>query len=232
MTDAIPSLRYISTPAPYMGLLRTNMQKTEKIYNHLKAYIERHDDLQGLILKGMRDIDENQRLDKIISSLGWLGVRDRLACQYLHYNKHRHFPVQTVLEEIDDILNFEKKLHSYTAEGYSRGFMLAFYLRLLDDQLNQYMDESDIFSISDDCFELLKLARIKTLPIDWMILVMEHFISFFGKDELHRMLLDGVDYNEFYQKLSSDEKVLFNKNLIIYAASIGETDIFMTEKTE
>jgi hypothetical protein len=232
MTIKVPPLRFISTPSSFMILLRMNMQKSDKIHHHIKGFVEKHQDLHGLILRGMKDIDENQRLDKILVSLGWYGLRDRLAAHYLHYSKHKNYAIKADVNLVDDILIFEKKLIGHTVEGYSRSFMLGFYLKLLNDHLSDYLDKSEIFSISTETIELCELAKIKTLPIDWILLAIEHFKSFIGKDEVHRFLLDGGQYFDLFSKLNDEEKNIYIKNMIIYGASIGEQTPFVNNHLE
>lgn len=232
MISNVPQLRFVSTPNAYFKLLRMNMQKSEKIHQHIKLFVEKNKDLQGLILNGLTDIDEHQRLDKILVSLGWFGLRDRLAAHYLYYQNHNSYAVNAHLDLVEDILKFEKRFISYTVEGYSRSFMLGLYLKMQKVYLQDFLSSSEIFAITDESFEILSLSKIKTLPIDWLTLSIEHFKSFYGKEELHRMLLDGCTYEILFEKLNDEQQYIYLNNMVVYGASIGEQSPFLKSITE
>ena len=116
----------------------------------------------------------------LIKNLGWTGIRNRMSAAYVYYKINNFFSEIDDYSLIKDLLIFEGKLKKYSVEGYSRGLLLAIYLKFVDIELidNGHLhSEHCIASIPDYVIDLLPLASSKIIKIDWILLAMAHLNS-------------------------------------------------------
>jgi hypothetical protein len=206
------------------------MQSSGKNFSNLQFYISERKGFNLLFRRLFHDIDTSGNINKVLKSLGWHGVRDRFACLYIEKLINGDFPKNIQTGNCFGILGVEDRLKKYSIEGYSRGFLIAFYFKMASIELSIAGDSSgsDLLKI-DDVFEVLDLSTSRTIKIDWIIILIQHLIYFLGKDEVLELVRAGGRYEDIYNLLTQDQKELYMNNLLSYGASINEKDIFISD---
>ncbi|MDC1174800.1 hypothetical protein OAT67_05375 [Bacteriovoracaceae bacterium] len=218
-------LSFVNLPDAFTYLLRSNMQSSGKTYSGLRSYLNVNKGLKGIIEKSFKDIDRDCRFDRIINSLGWLGLRDRLAAIFLEHLHHGFFPHEVSLVQISPVLNFENKLKNSNIEGFSRAFMLGFYLSFVyHENVKDILDEL----VDDKVLEFLKNDCKKNQKLDVFLISLYYFRQFLG-DDIFKLLRQGTSYQEIFFNLGENEQRIMTKNLLGYKASINEDDLFVDQ---
>lgn len=221
---------FVNLPDHFTSLLCVNMQSSGKNFNGLAVYISERKGFLTQFLRLFSDIDTSGNIDKIVKSLGWHGVRDRLACLYIENLINGEFPDTVTPGNCYGILGFEDRLKPHSIGGFSRGFLLGFYLKIAsielslkgDSSANQLMDMEEVF-------EVLALSNARTVQIDILALLIKHLIFFLGKDEIIEGINSGKKYKDFYKLLSDTQQSLLMSNLLSYGASINEKELFVSD---
>lgn len=222
---------FVVLPDDFTHLLKANMQSTSKGFGGLKTYVLERPDLSRLVQKGFVDIDPQGRVERIIKAVGWFGMRDRLANIYLTKLFTGKFPEEPPQQFLTETLEFEEKLKTQTVDGYSRSFLLAFYLRYALVELKNTKAAKDFESMifTSDLTSLMKLARSRVVKIDWLLIVLNHFISFLGKEVCERELEKSSQFDKLWMALSTEQKELMTSNLLAYGAAIQDSEIFVSD---
>lgn len=219
-------LSFINLPDDFTYLLRSNMQTSGRIFSGLRGYLNDRKGMKGIIERSFKDIDKDCRFDRIINSLGWLGLRDRLAAIYLAHFHEGHFPHQVTLENITDILDFETKLKEFSLEGFSRIFLFGWYLSFIFDQDTQ--STLDKF-VDDKVMSFLKKNCNRNQHLDIFLINLYYFREYLG-DDIFKFLEQGYSYQDVFSNLSESQQHQMTKNILAYKASLNESD-FIVEET-
>lgn len=222
---------FVVLPDDFTHLLKVNMQSTSKGFGGLKAYVLERPDLARLVQNGFVDIDPQGRVERIIKAVGWFGMRDRLANIFLTKLFTGKFPERAPANFLVEVLEFEEKVKSQTVDGYSRAFLLAFYMRyaLAELKSSQTKHTFDEMLFTNDLISLMKIARSRVVKIDWLLLVLNHFVAFLGKDFCARELEKSSRFDTLWKALSLEQKELMTSNLLAYGAAIQESEIFVSD---
>lgn len=216
-------------PDAFIYLLRSNMQSSGKVFTQLQLYVARHADLSAIVARCFKSIDPELRVDGIIKSLGWHGFRDHLAALYIERARLGYYPKKLDTSAVSEIIRFEENLKDYTVQGYSRAFLLAFYLKLmlLDQNSNMPGEKLEDLLVRDEVVSHLDQARGRSIKIDYALLTLQHFDHFFGHQKLSDYLKRQKSYSDMYQLLTNEQRTCFTKNLLAYGASIGESEVYL-----
>lgn len=224
------ALPYIILPTEFITLLKSNISVTTSpapVFDVLRPN-------QALYLsmeEAFKEFDDGRGLEKTMLALGWTNFRERLASMYVYKALHGHFPVQTDMELVEDIRQLEMRFANHTIQGVSRVFLLGFYLRLANIQIqkrtsNQFMETK----IPDEVNSYLRLSQGRSEKIDWLILILMHLSNTLGEKLVLNAIAAGKKLHELYPLMSTDARKLMSDNLLAYAASIQEADMFLYEK--
>ncbi|MCP4912007.1 MAG: hypothetical protein GY909_02720 [Oligoflexia bacterium] len=219
-------LSFVNLPDDFTYLLRSNMQTSGRVFSGLKSYLNDRKGIKGIIECSFKDIDKDCRFDRIINSLGWLGLRDRLAAIYLAHFHEGHFPHQVTLESITDILDFETKLKEYSLEGFSRLFLLGWYLSFIYDQDTRKTLDTIVDS---KVLSFLKKNCNRNQYLDIFLINLYYFREFLG-DDIFKFLEQGYSYQDIFSNLSESQQHIMTKNILAYKASLNESE-FIVEET-
>lgn len=223
---------FVVLPDDLTHLLKVNMQSTSKGFGGIKSYVIERPGMTRLVQDGFADIDPQGRVEHIIKAVGWFGMRDRLANIYLTKLFTGNFPEKAPENYIDDILVFEDKFKAHTVDGFSRAFLLAFYLKysLVELDSASLMDKSceDLVATSD-LVALTKLARSRVIKIDWLLLVLNHFVTFLSVERCTDELKKKGRFDSLWESLDEDQKELMTSNLMAYGASIQDSELFVSD---
>lgn len=229
MNKKIPEFNFVDMPDYFTQVLRSNMQSSSKSFANLKTHISSHKGFLGISQRTFSEFLNTSKqfsLDKVITNLGWLGFRDRLAAVFLDYKLNGHFSNYTNLKSINDLLDWESSMKSCMVEGYGRLFLLGLYLKMggLSEFENAEFKCFDFF-----CENLCKNGKVKLIEVDWVLLLLFHFKHVFGETQLKSMIDQSFSLNAIYEQLSDDEKYFTMRNLLKYGASIGDHEIFFSQ---
>lgn len=223
--------RYTHLPLPFIQILASNMQTGGIVFTKLKSHIEANQDMKTILARSVSDIDPDARLDKVINSIGWLGVRDRIAAMYLQRRRDGVYPYEPDLTIVKDLNLFEAKTKNFCVDGYGRAYLFAFYFKMsMLEQLhegNHSKISQDL--ISSDVIQLLSKAKAKIIHVDWVLLVLQQLKNFWGMEHLSLRISAPFSWNEVFQELKSEQRKEIVDNLLSYGASIAETDFFTAE---
>lgn len=227
------NLPYVTMPDTMVRLLSGNIQNTPHTNNQLEAFFSEHRELNLLIKRSFKDIDPEEFVGKIISIVGFTGIRNRLCALMIEHASRGIFPTEANLSLVTEILNLENKLRHFTVTGYSRAFLLGLYAKLSLIKIN-HMEEVHQYSpliIKDEHLELLKYSKSKSIKIDWLILQIVLFESVFGIARLETMLKSQMKFNAIFNMLNETEKSAFMENMLTYGSSILDYDFFLVDSS-
>jgi len=220
---------FVNLPDHFTALLCVNMQSSGKNFNGLDVYFSERKALKLQFFKLFSDIDNSGNIDKVVKSLGWHGVRDRFACLYIENLINGEFPETVVSGNCYGLLGFEDKLKAHSIGGFSRGFLLGFYLKMASLELSLKGDSSaNQLMEMDDVYDVLALSNARTVKIDLLALLIKHLIFFLGKQEIMEGITGGKKYKDFYELLSDTQKSLLMNNFLSYGSSINEKELFVS----
>ena len=215
-------------PDGFTHLLRANMQSTSKGFTGLKDYFIQRPDMSYLLKHCFQDIDESGNVDRIMKAVGWFGMRDRLASIYLHRLEHGSYPKGAPENLCEDILKFEEQFKRFTVDGYSRVFLLAFYVKfMLKDQKKsqEFVDYLEAPAL----FKCLQAGKSRAIKIDWLCVILYHFNVFLGPEECVEHLKKGTTFHNLWAKLSEDQQMNMTQAMMAYGAAINEPDLFVSD---
>lgn len=223
---------YVNLPDYYVQLLKGSMQGIEFNSNHFNAYVYENKPFLSLMENHFQDIDPELRVDAILKGMTWKGVRNRMARLFIHYELNGKFGLDDEdMKHLNDILFWEDRLSAYNAEGFSRAFLLGFYFKICSLQTQKFYNDVQRknFIMKDDILELFKYCKYRAIRIDWLYVLMDHYVEFFGKKKMLALLEDRLPYNDIFSLLSKEQQQDFTSGLLTYGASISEAEIFTSE---
>lgn len=220
---------YVHLPEDFCLLLRSNMQTTGPGYQYLRKQLWDRPHFQAILSRACFDLKGKLSFERIINSLGWLGLRDRLASTYLYHQEYGHFPDRVLLNNIDDILLFEEEIKGQTIDGYGRHFLYAFYIKMNLYYIKRTDPRGTYHTslLSKDAIDLVKSFSKKSIEIDWLCVCMNHFVDFLGEQKVRDILTQGGSYRELYGLISTPQKHDMNENFLTYATSIKDENPFI-----
>lgn len=223
---------FINLPDYYTQLLRNSMQGIEFNSNHFNSYVYENKPFFTLMENHFQDIDADLRIDAILKSMTWKGVRNRMARLFIHYELHGKFGLgEDDMKHLNDLLFWEDRLSAYNADGFSRTFLLAFYFKIGSFQTQKYYNENQRknFVMKEDIVDLFKYCKSRTNRVDWLYVMMDHFVDYFGKKKTLALLEDRLPYSEIFSLLSNEQQADLTSAFLSYGASISESEIFTSE---
>lgn len=171
-----------------------------------------------------QDLGKRLELGTIIKAVGWTGFRDRMTNAYIDYALNGEFSSTPNIRNISSIVDLEEELKPFTVAGFSRGFLLGFYLRMAQIEMEKKGKEFSI--INDELIKMLKLSKIKIVKVDWLLLCLYHLEGYLGRDLLLTEMDKGQSFENLFGKLTEDQKAVMMGNLLSYGYSIGDHEIF------
>jgi hypothetical protein len=224
------NLPYVILPAEFITLLKTNLSITTSpapIFDVIRPN-------QALYLsleQSFKEFDDGRGLEKTMLALGWQSFRERMASMYIYKAIHGQFPLHTNLDLVEDIKKLEERFVNHSITGVSRVFMLGFYLRLANIQIQKRENNKFLeITVPEEIGAFLRLSQGRTEKPDWLILILMHLTNSLGDKIILNSIASGKKLEELYPLMSSDSRKLMSDNLLAYGASIGEADMFLYEK--
>ena len=222
---------YVTLPDRFTRLLALDLSSTQNSPRDLEAHIQNEKELYFLVLNLFKDVDPEGSLQKIISISGWTAIRNRLCSAYLEQNANGRFPLKVNLSNINDIIFIENKLKDYSSPGFSRAFMLGFYakysLNLINNSSNELIHSPLV--IKPEHFEILSRSHSKRVRIDWLVLTIILFEHYLGFSRVSTLISSDASFHSLLALLDNDERAEFMNNLLNYASSVNDNEIFINQ---
>jgi|GEM_PF-1978320 hypothetical protein len=220
---------YVHLPEEFVTLLQSNMQTSGSGYARLKRDYWQRPHFQSVLSRATADLGNRQSFEQLINTLGWLGLRDRLAAFFLEHQAKGYYPKSFTLESIEDILAFEDEVKSLNLNGYSRAFLIGFYLKMghYEEQVAQGKPiQKNIALISQDVLDVLALAKTRVAQVDWLCLSLHYLIKFRGVDKVKKLIRGGGGYSSLKSELTPQQEFTMMKAFLAYGASIYHNEAF------
>lgn len=215
----------IHLPDYFLTLLKVNMQGFAGGVMEIKNFIYSNKSLNAVFNHSFEDIDPKCRPELIIKSLGWQGIRGRLINVYLNFLEVGHYqriPTKDYAKEFDRIFY---QLEDYSVEGYSRVYLLLFYVKAVELLYGKKKALWD-FIQSEECLDLLNVSKSRVVEVDWILVFLFLHSQFFDHLELLQLLKNSNPYFEIYGRMKVDERKSFLSSSLAYSYSIKD-DLFI-----
>lgn len=207
------NLNVTSSPAPVFDLIRPNRA------------------LFTILENAFKEFDDGRGVEKVMMALGWSNFRERMGSIYIYKTIYGNFPTKTDMELVEDIKQLETRFADHAVHSYSRLFLLGFYLKLANIEIQRRENNHFLeIKVPDEISLLLKMSEGRSERIDWLILILIHLNQGLGEKMLMNALIAGKKFDELYQLMPLDAQEIMNQNLLAYGASIHEPDVFLYDK--
>jgi hypothetical protein len=135
------------------------------------------------------------------------------------------------MDLVEDIKTLEHRFTGHSIQGVARIFLLGFYLKLANVQIQHRENNKFIeISVPSEINSFLKLSHGRSEKIDWLILILMHLNATLGDKLVLNAIATGKKLEELYGLLSTDSRKFMHDNLLAYGASINEPDLFLYDK--
>ncbi len=221
---------HVILPAEFISILKTNQSASGSVTTFIDV-LKSHPALYFSMQVAFKEFDDGRGLEKTILALGWTHFRERLSSMYVYKAIHGVFPNKTDLELVDGIRRLEARFIHHTIQGISRVYLLGFYLSLANIQTQKRQSNKFLeLRVPDEINTILKLSQGRSEKIDLLIITLIHLTNALGENLVLHAISSGKKFEDLYDLMSSDARKNMNDNLLAYAASILEPDIFLYEK--
>jgi hypothetical protein len=187
--------------------------------------------LYHILSNALKELDDGRGTEKLIVGLGWVNLRDRMACLYLSKNLFEYYPDHFQVDLLEEIKLFETKYSDFSVDGFSRLFLLGFFMKMHNQKV-MALDggENRVMKFSDSLIPILKLSKVKSEKLDWLLIILQHFLNSLGVEKLKDLISENKNFIQIYEMLSLEERKGMHSNLLAYSSSIFDSEFFLYEK--
>ncbi len=179
-----------------------------------------------------RHLKPDMDLLTIIATLGVQGIRNYIGQLYLSHAVHGVYFESIELDEIYDVLDFEKRYDFLFSEGSNRIFLLGYFLKLCDiTNQKENQIETSFLSIPVDVDEVLAIGHSKNNDPDWLLLVVWFLMQNSEIDDLKNSLINTS--GDFYEVINHQGKTFYEKmisDLLKYSFAVNDNSFFTEER--
>lgn len=223
-------LPFVKMPQEFVTLLKSNLSSVTSPSTVFDV-IRKNKAIYRVLEISLSEFDDGRGVEKLLTALGWTSFRDRMASLYIYKVIYGHFPSRTNLDLVEDIKKLESLYGDHGVHGYSRLFLLGFYLRLSNLQIQKKQSNQLLeIKIPTEVSKVLKLSQVRSEKLDWLILLISYLILNLGEKTLINLLSAGKRLDDIFPLLSLDQRENLHQGLLAYGASINEPDFFLFEK--
>ncbi len=224
------NLSYLKLPLELVDLCKLNMSEASS-KEILYSNTIRRPHVYHILSNAFKQIDDGRGPEKIIVGLGWINLRDRMGCLYLSKFLFEYYPHHFQMELLEEIKLFEAKYSDFGVDGFSRLFLLGFYMKIHNQKMLMLdLGENSFLEFSDLLIPVLKLSKVKSEKLDWLLIILQHFLNFLGFEKLKDLISENKKFVQIYEMLSSDERKMMHSNLLAYSSSVFDSEFFLYEK--
>ena len=225
------SLPFLDLPNDFVQLLRVNMRHSGAWHSDLKKYIIENKSLNGIIQKIFSDVKQND-IGFYINTFGWGVLRNKITAYYIYFSKYKEYPEEIKIDILDDMIKMEEDLAFIEVSGFSRVLMFAFYLKLncIEENIENIRDHP--FYPNQKIIDFLKRSQQKIIRVDYIIILLHYYISFFNDLKVEEFLYGGDSYHLIYSKLTVEQREIFCSNFLNYTGAIGDNEILVSKRVQ
>lgn len=217
------TINYVALPGLFTTLLKSNMQTHSKAYLAFTKAVLEDDQLYSITHQTFSHGEKKLNVEFVLKSYGWLGFRDKVAANYIHHYQNGLFSKNVDTKLVQDILTFEKTFSFLCLDGYSRVFLLGFYLKLSPN-----LDLAFSALQNSDFVKVLKKSQGRHHQADFFILTSLFFYQTLGKKFISA-LDSRKKFSEMTELLSSEDRRELLSICLKYGASINDTSLFIPD---
>lgn len=209
-------------PTEFTQLLAMDMTDDLEVALNIKTFLTKTPSIKMVLSKKTEPKNLEDHLEKWVKGQGWHQFRDNIASIYLSKLEENIFLNDVNPKILHRVLETENKLSPYSTKNHSRTFLFSLFLRFHNQKYSKNKLE-----LPTSLFRYLDLFERRHDKIDYFVLTLWHFISFFYEDKLDRLLKKNLSsFDNFYDHLTIDQKEIFVRNFLHYSFSINEFDLF------
>lgn len=221
---------YVNLPNDLLEILKGEYHNGKDSLTKLSIAVESKSGLSHLVKKTMGSFDPDRRVEAIIKNLGFEAFRSRLSSVYLHKFEFDHYPSESNLDRVQAITDFNISIQDLSVMNSSRAYLLALYLDFATVQ-KKLDGELAHLNIPTEVVSFLKLKSSKNTKLDWLLLLVWHFVEYFGLEEFKSLLQKyNNEYENIYLSMNEDSRFKMMANMLSYGASIQDMDTFIYER--
>jgi hypothetical protein len=223
----------VQIPDSLGQLCALNLKNSRKSYSDIYEIIEADPFLNLLVKDVFAPFIKKGGILGMLTALGWEGVRNRLAEAYIYFCRHKKFPSLIELDEVNDVLDIEKRFDFLYSELNSRVFMLGMYLKLcqVNFEDDPEFQDHDFITIPSEVDEILILGKSKSLNPDWLIIIVWSFYQLFGQEKTAELLLlSKGNMDLIFEKITTEDYEKVIESLLKYGHAVNDTQFFVSRK--
>jgi hypothetical protein len=209
----------LQLPDYFTYLLKEDIHKKGPLGQFLNSYILERPGFHGIMLKSFTQKEFGKSLDSIINSMGWYTLRAKIAVLFISYKQNGFFPEEIDPSCVDELLMFEEKIKPFTVEGYSRGLLFAFYLKMCEIE-----DGGSKKLFGPTIIKFLSKIEVKTVKIDWILFILYQFNLHLGEEKVGFFLNSNYSFQKIMNFLDPYQKKTFFMDGFSYAFSINDKE--------
>ncbi len=220
----------VRLPDLFVKLMKMRVQQKSTDFQKIVELIQSRPDLSRFILKILSEDDRKQGIAQLLQHYGWQHFRNLLASLYIARAQYGRYPEFANIELVIDLLDFEERFRPYSAQTYSRSFLLAFYLKLASIEAEkQHKKFPKAFrSPPLEVSRILEWRKNKNVEVDWLILTLWNFANFIPFEQVNELkAMDRLSYKSLYGRLLPNQQKLMFECMLAYGCSIQEPDFFL-----
>ena len=230
MISEFPTL---NVPESIVRICSLDLKNNKHTFGEIAMIVEADKFLSLLVRQIFQSHIKKVGLSGILSAFGWKGFRDRLAESYIYYSRYQKFPSYVEIDEIQDVLDIERRFDFLFSELNSRVFMLGLYIKLCQVSVEDGDGNHghDFLYIPTEIDEILVKGSSKSLSPDWLIISVWSLVGICGYKKAQDLLLrskGSVDL--IMSELAEDELDTFISSLLKYGHAIDDTQYFIEKK--
>ncbi len=223
----------VKIPDSITKLCELQLKNSKKTFSTLYDVVEGDPFLSILVKEVFKDYLKKGGMLNMLSALGWEGFRNRLAEAYLHHMRYKKLPNSVVINEIQDVIDFEKRYDFLFSEHNSRAFLLGFYLKTAQiylEENNQFYDYDFLF-VPVEVDEILILGKSKSMMPDWLIVTVWSLFKLYGKDKTVELIKNTKgDFQTILNLIGKNDYRKIVEGLLKYGNGINDLQFFIGEK--
>ncbi len=223
----------ISLPETMTRLCGFTHSNSRRGYSQLLDIIESDQFLNLYVKMAFKEYLDKAGIPGMLNALGWRGFRDRVAEAYLYHAMYGRFPEAIELNEVDYVLDLEKRFDFLNTESNSRVFMLGMYLKLCEIyfERNGIFPDESLNHIPPEVDEILIKGKSKPQTPDWLIVIVWSLTQVMGAEKAATTLLQSKGkMNQILLELKQDQYGHVLRSLLRYGFAIQDSQFFIEER--
>lgn len=220
----------IQTPDILTQICKLELYNTRACYTEISNLIQEDKFLSLYVQDAFSKYLKKGGVLGMLTALGWDGFRNRLAEAYIYHARYNKYPLDIELDEVNDVIDIEKRFDFLFVENNGRSFLFGLYLKLTDiaSERRGDLNGHELISIPLEVDEILIKGTSKTDTPDWLILMVWNLVKQIGREETLILLKStGGDIDQIFNTLTTEQYENFMYAILQYGQGINDEDFFL-----